>query len=294
MKKMTSRRASHILRKNKKGITKRNFFRKIIRLLVWLIIILTIIYTTYKYNLLPNRFNFAIDSLGPTIKNFVPSQLRDSNDTKDKSEKNEKNEINDTKLDISNNDFEYKFWALSYFDSSNNELTGAENTAGIGDSSNNKEAEMNTVENNSETKNDDEKKITSDIGNKYVFPAQGKIGSVFGNRVHPIKGSTEPHKGIDFEAGMGEPIKAFYKGQVTFCGFEKTFGNHIKISHDNGMVSLYAHSSKIIVKKGQKVATGEIIAYVGDTGLALGPHLHFEIHKNNIAVDPMIELKKIK
>ncbi|NLD45888.1 MAG: M23 family metallopeptidase, partial [Clostridiaceae bacterium] len=115
----------------------------------------------------------------------------------------------------------------------------------------------------------------------------GVIGSFFGERVHPIKGNTEFHKGIDIEAQNGTAIKAAYDGEVVEAGEEATFGKYIKIKHDESITSLYAHCSSLNKKKGEKVNKGDIIAKVGSTGLSQGPHLHFEIWKDEEAVNPL-------
>lgn len=122
---------------------------------------------------------------------------------------------------------------------------------------------------------------------KFIIPVGGVIGSFFGERVHPIKGNTEFHKGIDIEAQNGTAIKAAYDGEVVEAGEEATFGKYIKIKHDESITSLYAHCSSLNKKKGEKVNKGDIIAKVGSTGLSQGPHLHFEIWKDEEAVNPL-------
>lgn len=118
-------------------------------------------------------------------------------------------------------------------------------------------------------------------------PVYGTISSGFGERVHPIKKSNEFHKGIDIAAKMGEPVKAALDGEVTEAAFEKTYGNYIKISHQDGMATVYAHCLSLSVKKGVKVKKGDKIAKVGSTGDADGPHLHFEVWKDGEAQNPL-------
>jgi len=130
-------------------------------------------------------------------------------------------------------------------------------------------------------------KIFGNAGYSFIIPVGGIIGSFFGERVHPIKKTIIFHKGIDIEAQSGTPIKAAYDGEVVEAGSEATYGNYIKIKHVDGLSTLYAHCSKLLVNKGQKVSKGDIIAEVGATGAADGPHLHFEVRKDNEAVNPL-------
>lgn len=112
------------------------------------------------------------------------------------------------------------------------------------------------------------------------------LTSSFGMRVSPISGTWKFHKGIDMAAAVGTKVYACKSGKVTFTGFDATYGNHIIISHDGGMTSLYAHLSEILVQKDQLVPTGFTIGKVGVTGATTGPHLHFELRVNGNAQDP--------
>lgn len=123
--------------------------------------------------------------------------------------------------------------------------------------------------------------------NSFIIPLGGVIGSLYGERLHPIKGTMEFHKGIDIEAMSGTPIKAAAKGEVIEAGESPTFGNYIKLGHEGGRISLYAHCSALLVKKGQSVDKGEVIAKVGSTGTSEGPHLHFEVWEDGEAVNPL-------
>lgn len=127
-----------------------------------------------------------------------------------------------------------------------------------------------------------------------ILPVKAPVGSFFGPRLHPILKKTRMHNGWDFEANSGEPVYAVLDGTVIYTGFDKTgFGNVVKIAHEGNLLTLYAHNSRVLVKAGQKVKQGEKIAEVGDTGLSLGPHLHFEIQKNGKPVDPKAYLPHI-
>ncbi len=118
-------------------------------------------------------------------------------------------------------------------------------------------------------------------------PVEGsRITSGFGMRFHPILGYSRFHKGIDFGAVTGTPVHAVTDGLVAFAGRNAGYGNHIRLSHSGVLGSSYSHLSRILVAPGSRVAQGQIIGYVGSTGLSTGPHLHFEVYKSGIAVDP--------
>ena len=120
----------------------------------------------------------------------------------------------------------------------------------------------------------------------YKTPVEGMHSSGFGYRTHPIHGDIRFHYGTDFAAWTGEAIYAFADGNVTFAGYCDSFGNYITVEHAEGWKSLYAHCSTLYVEEGDKVSAGEKIALVGDTGLVTGPHLHFELSKNGVYVNP--------
>ncbi len=120
------------------------------------------------------------------------------------------------------------------------------------------------------------------------------ITSPFGMRVHPITGQYTGHKGIDIGAGYGSDIRASATGVVIVAQYISGYGNTIIINHGNGMWTLYAHirNGGIFVKVGQTVKQGEKIAEVGSTGRSTGPHLHFEVRKNEVPEDPLKYLPK--
>jgi len=121
-----------------------------------------------------------------------------------------------------------------------------------------------------------------------IMPTQGWLSSAFTSmRAHPILHVARPHEGIDVTAPMGTPIEAPAAGVVRDAGWESGYGNTIVIDHGFGTVTKFAHASKILVREGQRVSRGQRIALVGNTGLATGPHLHYEVHVNGRAVDPL-------
>ena len=109
-----------------------------------------------------------------------------------------------------------------------------------------------------------------------------RLSSSFGKRKHPILGYTKMHTGTDFAAPMGTPILASGDGRVTKAGWCGGGGNCVKIKHNNTYQTIYAHMSKFGrgIKRGVKVKQGQIIGYVGSTGLSTGPHLHYEVIEN--------------
>jgi len=121
-----------------------------------------------------------------------------------------------------------------------------------------------------------------------IMPTQGWLTSAFSSmRDHPILHVARPHEGIDVTAPMGSPIEAPAAGVVTDAGWESGYGNTVTIDHGYGVVTKFAHASKLVVSAGQRVSRGQRIALVGNTGLATGPHLHYEVHVNGRPVDPL-------
>ena len=115
-----------------------------------------------------------------------------------------------------------------------------------------------------------------------------KISSRFGMRTHPVHGYSKMHKGVDFAASIGTPILAAGNGIIEFRGIKGGYGNFLKIRHNNVYSTAYAHISKFAsgIKVGSKVKQGQVIAYVGKTGVTTGAHLHFEVHKHGVQINP--------
>jgi murein DD-endopeptidase MepM/ murein hydrolase activator NlpD len=118
------------------------------------------------------------------------------------------------------------------------------------------------------------------------LPVAGHITSGFGLRFHPILGFTRMHKGIDIGAPRGTPVYAVADARVASAGWSGGYGNFIRLSHSPSLATGYGHLSRILVQPGQVVQRGETIGLVGSTGLATGPHLHWEVWKNGVAVNP--------
>ena len=113
------------------------------------------------------------------------------------------------------------------------------------------------------------------------------ISSPFGFRRHPILQKNKLHAGIDLVAPKGAAVLASANGVVQKSVYQKGYGNHIVIAHYLTLETLYAHLWITLVKKGDTVTQGQLIGFVGDTGLATGPHLHYEIRMNNKKLDPI-------
>ena len=117
-------------------------------------------------------------------------------------------------------------------------------------------------------------------------PVNAPVGSGFGMRRHPILGYKRMHSGLDYRAHYGEPIHAVSDGRVLSAGRAGGCGNAVKIQHNSSLATRYCHMSRMAVRAGQSVRRGQVIGYVGSTGLSTGPHLHFEMYRNGRPVNP--------
>ncbi|MBD1429932.1 MULTISPECIES: M23 family metallopeptidase [Sphingobacterium] len=118
-------------------------------------------------------------------------------------------------------------------------------------------------------------------------PHNGAITSRFGYRVNPFtRRGREMHSGVDFRGRMGEPIRVTADGVVTFAGYEGEYGYVVKVKHQHGYETRYAHLVRTQVKKGQRVDVGTVVGLLGNTGRSTGPHLHYEILKDNKKINP--------
>lgn len=120
-----------------------------------------------------------------------------------------------------------------------------------------------------------------------IMPTRGWITSYYGQRVNPVSKALRMHEGIDIGARFGTDIISPADGVVTFSGKKPGFGNFVQINHGYGIETIFAHARKTIAQKGQKVKRGDLIAKIGSSGSSTGPHVHYEVRINGIAVDPL-------
>lgn len=117
-------------------------------------------------------------------------------------------------------------------------------------------------------------------------PVPGSVSSSYGLRMHPILGYARMHRGLDFRGGYGTPIVAVADGSVSRAGWAGGYGNQVRLTHAGGLATSYSHMSRISVAPGSRVRAGQVIGYIGSTGLSTGPHLHFETYQNGVAINP--------
>lgn len=120
-----------------------------------------------------------------------------------------------------------------------------------------------------------------------LAPVAGPITSGFGPRLHPILRFTRMHNGLDFGAGWGAPIVAAADGQVVRAGWAGGYGRQVRIAHEGGLITSYSHMSRIVAPEGGVVRRGDLIGYVGSSGLSTGPHLHYEVLQDGVPVNPL-------
>ncbi|GHV34676.1 peptidase M23 [Clostridia bacterium] len=139
------------------------------------------------------------------------------------------------------------------------------------------------------------RKNTVYVGGDFTWPLPGyfTISSPFGYRRHPVLGVNKLHTGTDLPAPTGTKIIAANSGTVVLATYNGSYGNCVVIDHGGGRMTLYAHSSKLLVQKGAKVSKGDVIALVGSTGMSTGPHLHFEVIIDGVKKNPMSYFQKV-
>ena len=120
-----------------------------------------------------------------------------------------------------------------------------------------------------------------------IWPVRGWLTSGFGNRISPFTGSVMMHNGIDVASRRDTPVMASAGAVVSYEGFDSGLGKVVKLNHGYGMQTVYGHLAKVNVRIGQKVKRGDVIGFVGNTGLSTGPHLHYEVFVNNVPVNPL-------
>ena len=124
-----------------------------------------------------------------------------------------------------------------------------------------------------------------------LWPLEGHITSGFGVRLDPINGEGAFHTGIDIAAPYGSPVRVGGDGEVTAAQLSSGYGRSVELDHGHNVMTLYAHLSAIAVLPGQHVIRGQVIGYVGQSGRATGPHLHYEVRVNGIPVNPLTYLR---
>lgn len=118
-------------------------------------------------------------------------------------------------------------------------------------------------------------------------PVNGRLTSRFGMRQHPLLGYSRLHKGVDFAAAYGAPVVAAASGNVVGAGWAGGYGRQVRIAHGGGLASSYSHLSRLAVAPGGFVRAGQVIGYAGSSGLSTGPHVHYEVRRNGVPVDPL-------
>ena len=131
-----------------------------------------------------------------------------------------------------------------------------------------------------------------ETGDVPCMPVSGNVTSLFGKRTHPVYGTDGFHSGIDIAAPKGTPILAAMDGTVYDTGVGESAGNYVKLLHDNGLYTLYCHMNSVNTKEGVRIRKGDVIGFVGETGLATGPHLHFEVQRDGEKLDPSFLLEE--
>lgn len=119
-----------------------------------------------------------------------------------------------------------------------------------------------------------------------MWPIQGRVASSFGQREDPINGEGAFHAGIDIDAPYGTPVRAAADGDVTGASMGAGYGRQVVLDHGHDLLTVYGHLSAIAVMPGQHVTRGQVIGYVGQSGRATGPHLHYEVRVHNVPVNP--------
>ena len=123
--------------------------------------------------------------------------------------------------------------------------------------------------------------------------ASQNVTSLFGYRLNPVTGHYAMHSGLDLGADMGEPIYAALDGEVVKSKYNVDYGNFVTLDHGDGLVTLYAHCSELLVNVGDRVEKGQVIARAGSTGWSTGPHLHFEVRVQGVRIDPTYYLSQL-
>jgi murein DD-endopeptidase MepM/ murein hydrolase activator NlpD len=128
--------------------------------------------------------------------------------------------------------------------------------------------------------------LACEQGHALQTPSAGMVENKFGFKKHPLLATLRLHSGVDYAGAVGDPVFAAEAGTVSVAGVEGGYGKYVRIAHGKGLQSAYAHLSSFTVKPGDCAAKGQQIGRLGQTGISSGPHLHFEVLKNNRFIDP--------
>lgn len=148
----------------------------------------------------------------------------------------------------------------------------------------------NPISNSDDIQPGSEETVPTD-NTEFVAPTTGIAGSQFGPRKPPKSGASSIHQGLDVRCPVGTPLVAMRDGVISFAGRRGGYGLFIEVKHDNGYTTRFGHLSVISARVGQKVKVGQVIGKTGNTGVSTGPHLHFEIRKNGVAINPSRKLR---
>ncbi|NSW89511.1 MAG: M23 family metallopeptidase [Firmicutes bacterium] len=170
----------------------------------------------------------------------------------------------------------------------NNIIEGEENT---GYENNSPMENDNQTKNEKQIQDENSSENSESIELEFILPIEGVVSSYFGERIDPVTNKIKFHSGIDIEGDESSQIKAVEDGEVIEISEHRMYGKYVKIRHLGGIISLYAHCSRILIEEGMKASKGDIIAEVGNTGVSTGTHLHFEVWKDGKPVDPLEFIK---
>lgn len=121
---------------------------------------------------------------------------------------------------------------------------------------------------------------------RFIAPVAGPIDGGMGQKLHPLLGIVRWHTGVDYARDQGTPVRASASGRVTFAAYKGEYGRHVEVSHGSGWSSSYSHLRRVAVAVGDCIRAGDMIGWIGTTGLSAGPHLHFEIRMDGEPIDP--------
>jgi septal ring factor EnvC (AmiA/AmiB activator) len=123
------------------------------------------------------------------------------------------------------------------------------------------------------------------------WPAEGEVSAGFGTVIHPRFKTRVPHPGLDIDGAQGESVHSVFDGRVVFASWMRGYGLTAIVDHGNGLLSVYAHASALLVEPGEQVLRGQLLGKIGETGSLRGPYLYFELRENGVAVDPVAWLR---